>query len=380
MSDTRTPLRTVWITAIGAWLLSRFVVVVGLRVAREVVERLGAPEPRALHLGLHGWDADWYSQIAIHGYDALDVQALRFFPLLPMLGRGVNWLTPASGAQGVVIVANIAALLLFVTLHRFVERETDDARVAATAVWVAALAPPAFVLVMGYAESLLMLAAVGALDGARRHRWWRTAAWAAVAGLARPTGVLLVVPIAIEALAARRARRRRANLRPGRRGDLAMVAAIGAAPATMAAYLAWAADRSGSFLEPLRIHNRENLRGGLRNPVAAMWDALGDLTSGDHLARGAHFVSGVVIIGLLVVLWRHRVVSLFAYGAVSVLVGLSAQNLDSLERYSLATIPLVVAAALGLRREGVARVAYVLFGAGMVAMSVLAFTEAGVVP
>jgi hypothetical protein len=368
-----------WGHAISAWLLSRTLVLVSLKLGREIVDHLGARPPLPLKQGLHGWDADWYTKIATKGYDALDAEALRFFPLLPLLGRFVNWMSPAHGSQGVVIVANIAALLFFVRLYRFVERETSDRRTAEIAVWIAAIAPPAFVLVMGYAESLMMLGAVCALDSARQRRWWRAAGWAFLAGLARPTGVLLVVPLGLEAVAALR-RRPMSTRRPRRDWQLRVIAAVIAAPAGIGSYLWWARERSGSWLEPLRIHNRSNLRGGLRNPLAAIWDALGELREGEHLARGMHFFTALALLGLLVVLWRRHVASLFAYGAVSVLLGLSANNLDSLERYSLATVPLVLAAAVAVRRPSLTRIAYVGCGAGLVAMSVLAFTQSGVVP
>ena len=61
---------------------------------------------------------------------------------------------------------------------------------------------------------------------------------------------------------------------------------------------------------------------------------------------------------VLVVLHRRRrgagwPLSYTAYAAAVVLVGLSTRNLDSLERYSLSTVPLVLAAADAHRRPHV---------------------------
>ena len=77
---------------------------------------------------------------------------------------------------------------------------------------------------------------------------------------------------------------------------------------------------------------------------------------------------------LIVVLWRRWPASFTAYTIAAAVVGLSARNLDSLERYSLSTVPLVLAAADitgGGTRE---RVVLAALGASLVACSVLAFS------
>lgn len=361
-----------WRVALGAWLLSRVLVVMSLEVARHIFDRVGpGPWRPTLAKGLHSWDAAHYADIARLGYDGVAHESLRFFPLLPLLGRLVNWITPAYGARGVVIVANIAALLFFVRLFRFVERETSSARIAARAVWIAALAPPAFVLVMGYAESLFLLCAVSALDAARRRHWWRVVPWAFAAALTRPPGVLLAVPIAVEAFLVWRE-----TSSAGRsvRWWLAPACAAAAAPLGLLAFLWWARDRSESFFEPLRIQDRANLRGGTENPLVSIWNAFGDLRAGDRVGSGLHFVTAIAMLALLVVLRRHGSMSLFAYGLASAFLALSASNLDSIERYALATVPFLLAAALAVSRPAVERVLLVFGGAGIVTMSMLAFT------
>ena len=55
-----------------------------------------------------------------------------------------------------------------------------------------ALAPPAFVLVMGYTEAIALCALLGAILAARARRWEVVVACGLAAGLARPTGILLV--------------------------------------------------------------------------------------------------------------------------------------------------------------------------------------------
>ena len=67
---------------------------------------------------------------------------------------------------------------------------------------------------------------------------------------------------------------------------------------------------------------------------------------------------------LLVVLVRRFPASYSLYGAATLLLGLSAQNLDSFERYCWSTFPFLLALAAVTDREEVERGAYVLAAAG----------------
>lgn len=357
--------------AIEAWVVSRALVVGALAVSRHVVDHVGAVRPEQLAQGLRAWDAAFYIDIARSGYDGVAEEGLRFFPLLPLLGRFAAWITPFDATAGVIVVANLASLAFFLRLYGFVRRETGRARDAVRAVWIAALAPPAFVLVMGYAESLFLLCSVSAIDNVRRRHWWRAVPWAAAAGLARPTGVLLAIPFVIEAWQTRRDRAGDAT-----RAHLGPIAAIAAAPIGLLSFLLWARDRTGSLLEPLRIHTRSTLRGGSIDPFSSVWHALQDLRSPDRIGSGLHFVTAIVIVALLVVLWRRAPRSLFAYGLASAVLALSAENLDSLERYALATVPFILAGALVLHSDTRERTGLVIAGSGIVGMSFLAFTGA----
>ena len=186
--------------ALPSWLVARALVGVALVVARVVTNR-GVDDPLARTTAAHGllaWDGAFYADIAQHGYAALPRAALRFFPLTPLAGRAVGEL--GVGARvGVVIVANVAALIAGALLVVLVRREGLGDRTAARAAWLLALAPSAFVLVMGYAEALFLLAAIGAFVGLRERRWLLVVLLGVLAGLSRPGGFVLAVPIAIEA-------------------------------------------------------------------------------------------------------------------------------------------------------------------------------------
>ena len=81
----------------------------------------------------------------------------------------------------------------------------------------------------------------------------------------------------------------------------------------------------------------------------------------------------VFFAALLVVLIRRLPASYSLYGAATLVLGLSAHNLDSFERYCMSTFPFLLALAIVTDRDEVERGAVVLAGAGLVGYSVLAF-------
>ena len=62
-----------------------------------------------------------------------------------------------------------------------------------------------------------------------------------------------------------------------------------------------------------------------------------------------------------------------AYTAVTLAIGLSAENLDSFERYALGAFPLLMGLALVTGRRTVERLVLTLAAGGLVGYSVLAF-------
>ncbi|HET9732664.1 MAG TPA: mannosyltransferase family protein [Acidimicrobiales bacterium] len=323
------------------------------------------------HEGLLGWDAGYYRDIAVRGYAVLPRGALRFFPLVPLLARWLHDVTRLSAGTALLVLVNALAFLAAVLLHRLAVIETGDHALAERAVWILCLAPPAYVLVMGYAESALLVASLVAFLALRSGQWWVAAVAGYLAGLTRPLGVLLAAPALIEVLRHRDRHRGRVTAP----AQAAMVAAVVAPVAGAATYLAWVGSRFGDFLLPLRVQQSGNLRGGWADPFATVIDDLRGLAHG-HVGTALH-VPWLAVFAVLAVVALFRWPS--SYGALAVLViaaALTSSNLDSTERYALSAFPLVLAAAgllAGPRRE---RAALGLLGAGLVGYSLLAFLNA----
>ena len=352
--------------AVVPWALARALVVLSLALSRHVFDKIGtAPRPVALGQGMFAWDAAFYRDLAEHGYRAVGAGSLRFFPLVPLMARVLGWISFDHTAAALLVVANGSALLFGALLHRLALRETGDAALARRAAWFGALFPAAFVLVMGYAEATAMMLGVVVFLGIRSNRFWWAAFAGFLAGLCRPVGVLLVIPAAVEGV--------RGWRDASTESRISRVVAVVAPVAGAAAYLAWVGAEFGDFWKPISLQNQATLRGGFQDPVTRTIDAVGDLFGGDRFGSGLHIVWAVVFAALLVVLVRRLPASYSLYAAATLLLGLSAQNLDSFERYCWSTFPFVLALAVVTDRDEVERGAYVVVAAGLVGYATLAF-------
>jgi len=368
----------VLVTVAPAWVVARLIVLGALGLAHLLADRTH-PAPAVVarvHQGLLGWDAGWYEAIARTGYGRLGAQSLRFFPLFPLLGRVLGG--GAGDGAALVVLANLSALLATAALFVLVRRETGDRALAERAVWLLCLVPPAFVLVMGYAEATLLLFALGCFcairRGSGRARWagrpgpsW---GWAAVlgfaAGLTRPVGLALVLAVGVEAA--------RWWRRLDRAGRVAAVVATAAPAAGAVTFLGWSAGAFGDFWLPLRVQAQAAHHGGLSDPLATLaHDARGVLHH--HFGTALHVPWVLMVLALLVVCWRRWPASYGAFATAVVAVALSGTNLDSFERYALSAFPLVLAGAGLIARPGLERAVLTLAAAGLAGYALLAFTN-----
>jgi mannosyltransferase PIG-V len=350
--------------ALLPWAVARALVGVAYVVAVVIADEL-TPGNRPYHLqqGLFAWDGTFYRDITEHGYGGVEEEGLRFFPLAPLLARAVA--VPLFGARelALLVVANGAALVAGVLLVRLARRETGDDRLAERSAWLLALLPPALVLVLGYAESVLLALAVGAFLALRSGRWWTAAALGLLAGLCRPVGVALVLPAAVEAARGLRGL-------PWR-GWVARGAAVVAPAAGLASYLAWVGAEFGDWRLPVRLQETEELRGGYANPLARAWDSFAGLFGEERFGDGLHAPWIVLYVALVVVLLWRWPLSYGLYAGAMLVVALAAEDIGSFERYGLAAFPLLLATAMVVRRGRMEAVVLAGTAGGLVGFSAL---------
>jgi hypothetical protein len=341
-----------------------------LALAHYVVSHLHPAAPGVaarVHQGLLGWDAGFYQAIAERGYGTLSRQALRFFPLLPLIARWISDATRMTPGDALIVISNGSALAAGALAYHLARRETKDAALARRAAWLLALAPPAFVLVMGYSEALMLVLGLCAFLALRSGRWWWAFVAGALLGLVRPLGILFVAPAAIEAargLTGTSARQRCARL-----------AAVVSPAVGMGAYLAWVGAAYGDAFLPLRIQS-ESGHHAFADPFSTLYHNAVQLLHGHHVGSGLHVPWVVLLVVLTVVAFRKWPASYGALCLLTLVASVTSSNLDSIERYALGAFPFVLAGATVTASARVERVVLCLLGAGLLGYSLLAFLNA----
>jgi hypothetical protein len=317
-----------------AWLGSRLTVLAALLVAH------------AVHFAERGslvaWDAAWYEQIATLGYQSSPDGAVRFFPLWPLLGRLAS-LTGVPAGAALVVLGNVAALAYLVLARRVAVAEQLGAGAAQRVPAVVAFAPAGAVLVMGYTEALFGVLLCAVLLSARRGRWWVCATAALAAGALRPTGVVVALPIAIEAW------RRWGEPGAGRSTRTWSVAAVVAPVLGMSAFLLWCATAYGDPLAPFTAQLAPALRGGVFvNPLTTLGDIPRLLATREIVGMAANLLFIGVAVFLIGVCVKRLPASFTAFAVATVLLALTAWDFRSFERYASTALPLLLAAAVVL--------------------------------
>jgi hypothetical protein len=169
----------------------------------ELMARWGIPAPmgRLADLGLTLWlrfDALWFIKVALNGYD-LSEPNFHHLPLYPILMRLLHGIVGGHIAISALIVSNGAFILALGYVYRLVQLD-EGTSIAWRATVYQAIFPTAFFYLIGYTESLYLLGSAAAFYYARQRAWLRAGLMGAVSTLARPQGVLILLPLAVEFL------------------------------------------------------------------------------------------------------------------------------------------------------------------------------------
>ena len=160
--------------------------------------------PNDLHNLPARWDAGWYLGVALEGYrwdpeEANQQQNIAFFPAYPMLMRyGALFLARQTVWVG-VLISLVAFFFAARYLYRLARATLDDEAALASVAFLAAY-PFAFFFSAPYTEALFLLASVAAFYHFERDELVKAALWGLLAGLTRPNGCLLSIPLAVLAL------------------------------------------------------------------------------------------------------------------------------------------------------------------------------------
>lgn len=139
------------------------------------------------------WDADHYLYLTAHGYGQ-PARSLAFYPLWPMLVRGVARSSGLPPILAGLIVANLLSLAGWLLFHRNAAQRFGE-KAADFALTCLILFPGSLFFQFNYTESLFFLLLMGTWWGMENHRY--RVAWIAafLAPLTRGVGLFSVLPI-----------------------------------------------------------------------------------------------------------------------------------------------------------------------------------------
>ncbi|HUQ42340.1 MAG TPA: hypothetical protein VM052_07550, partial [Candidatus Limnocylindrales bacterium] len=182
-----------------------------------------------------------------------------------------------------------------------------------------------------YADSLFISLAAASALATQRRRWWSSGALAAAAALARPFGIVSVIPLCV-ALWRERATAPRVS-----------VLAIVLPPAAIALWEAYLYAVTG---DPLAVLHGYTSGFTPQPPLQAFTDLLDPSVYGfPYLVAGAF----ALFVALTVIAWRVTDRGLAAYATVMMLVIGGAGSLTSSMRYELSVFPAFIALGDALR-------------------------------
>jgi mannosyltransferase PIG-V len=388
-SAAMTPFWTMTSIRVGYWLAA--VVAVLWAPPERDVPHFPADGP---HLSLvfntfAQWDSGWFIRIAEHGYDV--EQSASFFPLYPLLTRGVAEVLQSTVIAG-VLVSLVAAGIGAVAVFRIAQHLTGEA-VASDSVLFLALFPFAFVFTAVYSDALFLALASWSFLAALRRQAVLASLLGALAVATRPMGLALVPALLL-------------LLWPGERTlrSLVRLLALVLLPATLGAYalyLRFHFGDAGAFYHSQSVFwLRETPPLG---PLQGAWDVLRTIEQGAaelvlhlppdngypggfeasqqrgawNVLQGALLIAAVLLTG---VAWKRLGAAFGLYSVAIIAIVLSTPAavvpLVSAPRFLIADFPLFIALAVIAAPRPKLRLGIIIGFAAVGGMAAVGFSRA----
>ncbi|MEG4286578.1 mannosyltransferase family protein [Microcoleus sp. A006_D1] len=338
------------IFVIAMWFLSRSVIAIGMQLIAPLASKnplvydmppldfVNGFIPKSGWELFSHWDGRWYTQIATLGYSYADdgqQHSVAFYPLFPLLIRGLMTLGMRSDAAG-VFINSFAFLGALVLIYYWVE-ERYDTGVAKWTTAVLAWCPFSLFCTVIYTEGLFLFLTASALRSFERGEYIWAAVWGALTTATRGPGVALIPAFLLTAWREKRP-------------PLAYFAGLASALGILS-FSIYCAIRFGDALAFVHVQ---------KGWVQPSWFEV--LIQALKLKLSA--ISRIVMIfgsGYLLWFLRKRLTTIvLTYGFSSLAVLLNSGALRSVNRYAYGIVPLSI--ALGLLLAAKPRWGYGLMG------------------
>lgn len=314
------------------------------------------------------WDSGWYFAIATGGYGYVPGRqsTIAFFPAYPLAMRAVALAVANAYVAGMVVTVAAGAGAIRLLFGWLSARLTPAGAQAAVALVL--LYPYAFFLYGAvYPTALFVLAIVGAFVLLEHGHPWLSGLVGAVATAAQPTGIVLVIALAVRAV-----ERRRDAGEPVWRDAGVLLSALG-----LVAFCIYQWRRFGDPFTFVTVQSAWDQESGLRTWVKVrFFEDLTTLTDRHVLGSLSYLAHPVLTVGALALV--PRVFRRFGYGygtyalLAVVVPALATKNFFGMARYLLAAFPcFAVLGELLVERPAVRRLALPASGAGLVVLTAI---------
>lgn len=192
-------------TRLPVLLVGALAVTIVGTVPPPVAEALWRVSPNEITNMLARWDTAFYYTIATQGYqwhpEIFSHQNVAFFPFYPLLMEWGGVLLGGHPLIAGLIVSLFSFAAAMALVYRLAVLELGEAQ-AWKVILLLSTFPYALFFSVAYTESLFLFLTVGAFYAMRRGRLGAAALSGAAAGLTRPNGAWLVLPLLLIALSA----------------------------------------------------------------------------------------------------------------------------------------------------------------------------------
>lgn len=288
------------------------------------------------------WDSYWYIDIAQNGYSTVgsipgnpDQTNFPFFPLYPLLMKGLGQLAGDKYFFAGIIISNTCLLFSGYLLYKLIEQDTDR-KTARLSVKYLLLYPVSFILSGVFTESLYLCLMLLCFYLAKRRRWMLAGAAGMLLSATRTLGVLILLPLLFEYLQS-------IDFKPEkirRNGSFLLLIPLGLLSFCLYSYQA-----TGDFL----FFKTSQAAWGrsLQNPAVVLWNALVQVNA--EVSTKTLLETGFCVAALLLLNVFYSKIG-FAYwllGMYSIVIPLAA-GMASMARFTLPIFPLfIILAKLG---------------------------------
>jgi Gpi18-like mannosyltransferase len=143
------------------------------------------------------WDAVHYMNIAAFGYKGVGTPDTVFFPLYPYFVGIVSKITTINVTLIGILVSSLFTLFALIYLYDLVKLLFNDETLAKLSIMLLALYPTAFFLHAPFTDAMFLFCTIACVFYLERKKFIIGSIFACAAGLIRPQGILLLLPICI---------------------------------------------------------------------------------------------------------------------------------------------------------------------------------------